>query len=98
MTQRYGIEAPRAQVDAPALPPVRHLVLIDSASSAARVARLFLATHEEVAEFEASAAEVLSMTDGLVPSIGATGHEWDLALAGHSAQERATAEVYTLQI
>ena len=67
-------------------------------SSAVRVARLFLATREEVAEFDASAAEVLSMTHGLVPSIDATGHEWDLALAGHSLQERATAEVYTLQI
>jgi hypothetical protein len=98
MTQRYGIEAPRVKVGAPALPPVRHLVLIDSAANAARVARLFLATREEVAEFDGSATEVLSMTEGLIPQIGATGHEWDSALAGHSRQERATAEVYTLQI
>jgi hypothetical protein len=38
------------------------------------------------------------MTQGLVPEAGATGPEWDPALEGHTAAERAAAQVYTLDI
>ena len=51
-----------------------------------------------MAEFDASTEETALMTRGLVPATGATGPEWDQALKGHSAAERAAAEVYTLDI
>jgi hypothetical protein len=38
------------------------------------------------------------MTSRLVPQPGAEGAEWDAALAGHSARERAAARVYTLDL
>ena len=76
--------------------PVRYLVVIDSGGS--MVARLFLDTREMAAGFDASVAEVASMTHGLEPEIGALGSEWDLALLSHSIDERASAEVYTLKI
>ena len=72
------------------------MVLIDSAGST--VARLFLETREEVAAFDAGTEEVALMTRGLRPVPGAAGPEWDRGLAGHSAIERANAEVYTLDV
>ena len=38
------------------------------------------------------------MIKGLAPNTGATGAEWDRSLAGHSAEARAVAEVYTLSL
>jgi hypothetical protein len=38
------------------------------------------------------------MSAGLVPVRGATGSAWERALDGHSAEERAAALVYTLEI
>ena len=38
------------------------------------------------------------MTSGLAAVKGAAGAEWDRALGGHSAVERAAAEVYTLSV
>jgi hypothetical protein len=38
------------------------------------------------------------MISGLMASHGAAGPEWDRALAGHSAEERAAAEVYLLKV
>lgn len=38
------------------------------------------------------------MTGGLSSVRGAQGPEWDRGLAGHSAGERAAAEVYTLAV
>jgi len=92
----YGIEVPGEHSDEPLRPPARYLVIIDSAGSA--IARLFLETRELVAEFDAGAEEVAMMSDGLVPARGASGPEWDAALAGHSATERTAAAVYTLDV
>ena len=62
------------------------------------VARLYLETRKQVAEFDAAVEEVSSMTNGVAPQIGATGSEWDQALQGHSAIERSAAKVYTLAL
>ncbi|MDN3922227.1 hypothetical protein [Roseateles violae] len=76
--------------------PARWLVVIDSGGYT--VARLFLETREQIAEFDASTEETASMISGLSATRGAAGAEWDRALAGHSAEERAAAEVYQLQV
>jgi hypothetical protein len=72
---------------------VRYLVVIDSGGFMA--ARLFLDTREMVAEMDASAEEVSSMTAGLASVAGAMGPEWDDALAGHSVAERTDAKIFT---
>ena len=59
---------------------------------------LFLESREQVAEFDAGTEEVVSMTQGLQPAKGAAGPEWDRALDGHSAAERADADVFTLDV
>ena len=96
MSQTFGMETPREHPSTPHRKPVRYLVVIDAGGS--MVARLFLDAREMVAEFDAAVEEVAAMTNGLVPQLGALGPEWDLALQGHSAVERAAAMVYTLQI
>jgi hypothetical protein len=62
------------------------------------VARLFLESREQVAEYDAGTEEVAQM----IAPLKATGHagdpQWDRALAGHSAAERAGARVYELEI
>jgi hypothetical protein len=75
---------------------VRYLVVIDSGGF--MIARLFLDTREMVAEMDAAVEEVSAMIAGLAPVVGATGSEWDGALAGHSAAERTDAKVYTLAV
>lgn len=97
MSQTFGIETPREHSLASHKKPVRYLIVIDSGGS--MVARLFLETREMVAEFDAAVEEVTVMTQGLAPDIGgAVGAEWDRALRGHNADERAAAKVYTLAI
>lgn len=99
MAQTYGIEAPHAHAtDAADAPPARYLVLIDSASHGTRLARLFLATREQVAEFDAAGPEVQALTRGLLARQGAWEPDWDAALAGHSAAERCAAQVFTLDV
>ena len=96
MGQGFGIESPGAHRHTLYRAPVRYLVLIDAGGS--RLARLYLATHEQVAEFDAGTEEVAQMTQGIRPAVGALGPEWNPALDGHSAAERGAAEVYTLDI
>ncbi len=96
MSQTFGMEAPQKHTGAPHRPPTRYLVTIDSGGY--RVARLFLETREQVSEFDAAVEEVGAMIKNLVPQVGALGADWDLALLGHSLAERASAEVYTLDI
>jgi hypothetical protein len=96
MGQGFGMETPSAHSSAALRPPARYLVVIDAAG--ATVARLFTDTRVPVAEFDAGTEELALMTRGLVPLVGALGPEWDRALEGHSAAERATAEVYTLDV
>jgi len=96
MDQGFGDERPRAHTRSPHRKAARYLIVIDSGGSA--VARLFLETREQVAEFDAGAEEAAQMTAGLVPVTGANGPEWDRALAGHSSNERGSAAVYTLGV
>ncbi|MEY4751675.1 MAG: hypothetical protein RIQ60_3889 [Pseudomonadota bacterium] len=97
MSQDYGSESPRSHVHPlPERAPARFLVVIDSGGY--MVARLFLATRQQVAEIDASTEEAAQMTYGLVPQRSAGGSEWDQALQGHSAAERAGADVYTLPV
>lgn len=96
MSQNFGSESPRAHTQTAHRKPARYLVVIDSGGFA--VARLFLDTREPVAEFDAATEEAAQMMAGLAPAKGADGPEWDRALEGHSAIERAAADVYTLDI
>ncbi len=96
MSQDFGSESPRPHTRASHQKPARYLVVIDAGGST--VARLFLDTRQQVAEFDAGTEEVVQMTAGLVPAQGASGPEWDAALKGHNAAERRAAEVYTLEI
>jgi hypothetical protein len=96
MAQVFGNEIPRQHSQASPRKAARYLVLIESGGNV--VARLFVDTREQVAEFDASTEEVTLMTQGLVAAIGADGVEWDAALAGHSPVERKAARVYTLDV
>lgn len=96
MSQTFGGEAPRRHRQTPHRAPTRYLLLIDAGGT--RVARLFLHNFEQTAEFDAGAEEVALMTRGLVPEPGALGSEWERVLEGHSAEERAAAAVYRLDL
>ena len=96
MSQVFGGESPRPHAQTPHRKPARFLVIIDSGGTT--VARLFLESRELVAEFDAGTEETAQMTAGLVPTVGASGPEWDRALDGHSPAERSTADVYTLDV
>ena len=76
--------------------PARYLLLIDAGGST--VAQLFTEAREFAAEFDAGSEEVAVMTQRLKPANGADGPEWDRALEGHTATERAGAVVYTLDV
>ena len=76
--------------------PARYLVVIDSAGE--MVARMFDENRKLIVDFDASSSEVAVMTQGLVPTRGATGPVWHDALTGHSERERAHAEVYILDV
>ncbi len=90
------MESPPAHAHTSHRKPARFLVVIDSGGYA--VARLFLDTREQVAEFDAGTEEAAQMTAGLVPLKVADGPEWDRALEGHSDAERRDADVYTLDV
>ena len=96
MSETFGMAKPGEHSGAPHRAVSRYLVLIDSAGE--MVARLFTEVRELTAEFDASSEEIAVMTKGLVPANDATSPEWDAALQGHSASERASAEVYTLDV
>lgn len=96
MDDGYGIEKPEAHHSEPRRAPARFLVLI--ASGSGEVAKLFAANRALSEEIDAATEQVVEMTRGLTPTHGALDAEWDRALAGHSAEERAAAEVYTLDL
>lgn len=96
MNLGYGISAAAPSTQPAEQAPARYLVCIDSGGS--RVARLFLASHVQVAEFDAGAAEAVQISSALLAEHSAHLPEWDQALAGHSEAERRGAEVYTLQV
>lgn len=96
MSQGFGNESPRAHSQTSHRRPARFLVVINSGGYG--LARLFLDTYEQVAEFDAGTEEATQMTIGLVPAKGADGPQWDRALAGHSMAERGAADVYILEV
>ena len=96
MSHGFGNELPRAHGNTAPRARSRYLVVIDSGGF--MVARLFLASREQVAEFDASTEEVAQMIAHLQPDNSAGDPPWDRALAGHSAAERADARVYVLDI
>ena len=98
MAQTFGIEASQGASTPDTQPPARYLVLIDSAADNARLARLFLASRQQVAEFDAAGPEVRSITSGLLSQQDACSTAWDQALAGHTPAERRAAQVFTLAI
>lgn len=96
MSQTFGGEAPAPHRHTEHRPRAHYLVVIESGG--VRLARLLLASREQVAEFDAGTEEAAQMIAGLVPAKGADGIEWDRALQGHSHAERRAAEVYTLDV
>lgn len=96
MSQTYGIESPSGHTARPQRLPVRYVVVIDSGDSP--IARLMLATRQQVGELDAGAPEVIQMITGITPAQVANLAEWDTALQGHSVDERRAAQVYTLTV
>ena len=96
MSHGFGNELPRAHGNTSPRARTRYLVIIDSGGF--MVARLFLDSREQVTEFDASTEEVAQMTMNLRADSNAGDPQWDRALAGHSAAERAQAQVYVLEI
>ena len=96
MSHGFGNELPRAHGNTSPRSRARYLVVIDSGGF--MVARLFLESREQVAEFDASTEEVAQMITHLRADNNAGDPQWDRALAGHSAAERAEARVYVLEI
>jgi hypothetical protein len=76
--------------------PVKHLILIET--EGAMVARLYDAQRRHVSDIDASSEEVAVMTAGLVPRPSGNDAAWSSALVGHSAAERAAAQVYELDV
>src|SRR5947209_18638136 len=65
MDETFGIESPPRHHEGSHRPPVRYLVIIDEAGSA--VARLFLASREQVGEVDAGSEELAGLVRGRVP-------------------------------
>lgn len=96
MNQGFGHELPPRHAHQQHRQVSRYLVVIES--SAGPLAKLFLDNREPAGEFDASTEEVAVMTRSASSSMGASGTEWDKALSGHSAAERAAATVYQLDV
>ncbi|KQW35273.1 hypothetical protein [Rhizobacter sp. Root404] len=96
MGQGFGIESHGAHRHGAHRPPARYLVVIDAGGE--QIARLFDEHRALVAEFDAGTEEVAVMAKGLAPQNGADAAEWDQALASHSARERASADIYLLDL
>jgi hypothetical protein len=90
------MERPREHEHAALRERARYLVVIDSGGPT--LARLFGENRELLAEFDAGAEEVASMTRGRVAAHGADGPEWARSLEGNSAAERKAAKIYTLDL
>ena len=96
MNNGFGIESPPAHHISEHRATSRWLIIIDSGGPT--IVRMFLDSREPVAEFDAGIEEIAQMVQGLTETVGASGPEWDAALAGHNADERAKARVYRLDI
>jgi hypothetical protein len=96
MNDGYGHEVPPRHAQQTHRAVTRYLIVIDSGSGT--LARLFLPDRTQVAEFDAGTEEVAQLAKGVPATTGASGPEWDKALSGHTAAERASATVYVLDI
>jgi hypothetical protein len=96
MNHGFGIERPAPHHRSAQQPAARYMILIEAGG--AMTALMFTQTREQVAEFDAGSEEVALMVRGLQPQVGANGSEWDAALGGQSADERAAARVFTLDV
>ena len=96
MNHGFGIERPPAHHADERRPAARYLVVIESGGPV--LALLFTELRQLAASFDAGTEEVVQMTSGIHPLTGAVGTEWDHALGGHSAAERASAQVYALDV
>lgn len=96
MNHGFGHELPSQHTPQQHRQVSRYLVVIDS--GAGPVAKLFLDSRQPAGEFDAGTEEVTVMTRNASSSTGAAGPEWDKALSGHSARERAAATVYLLDV
>ncbi|CAN5571669.1 hypothetical protein BH09PSE5_BH09PSE5_16720 [soil metagenome] len=76
--------------------PVKYLVLIDAAG--APVARMFDADMVHILDIDATSEEVVDMTGGHVPAYNAAESQWESMLAGHTLEERKSAQIFTLDI
>jgi hypothetical protein len=96
MNDGFGHEVPPRHAQQQHRQVSRYLVVIASTDGA--IARLFGEDRTQVAEFDAGTEEVAALTHDAQPTTGASGPEWDRALAGHTAAERAGATVYVLDV
>lgn len=94
MNNGYGHEVPTPHTPHALRPPARFLVVLNTGDGG--VALLCDTDRRPVQEFMAGSEEVTTLTAGLASHTGASGPEWDIALAGHSAEQRAGAAVYLL--
>jgi hypothetical protein len=76
--------------------PVKYLIVIESGGP--MVARLFDGNRFHIMDMDASSEDVAATTEGVTPTHTAAAPAWDRALAGHSAAERAAAQVYALAV
>jgi hypothetical protein len=95
MSQGFGQEVPAPHVQGVHREVSKYLVVI--AAPEGPVAKLLLQDLKQAAELDANTEEVSAMITGLTPAIGATDAKWDKLLTAYSTEERATAEVYTLE-
>lgn len=96
MNDGFGHEVPPRHAQQSHRQVSRYLIVIPTTDGA--IARLFLADRTQVGEFDAGTEEVAQLTSGATGTAGAGGAEWDRALAGHTAAERAGATVYELDV
>ena len=97
MNDGFGHEVPPRHAQQTHREVTRYLIVIDAGEGPA-IARLLRPDRTPVAEFDAGTEEVAQLAKGMPATTGATGPEWDKALAGHTAAERAGATVYVLDI
>ncbi|MDB5850282.1 MAG: hypothetical protein JWP29_4034 [Rhodoferax sp.] len=76
--------------------PVRFLVLIEAGDG--MIARFFDANHVHMSDIDASSEEVAVMTRGLTPEHLGNQATWLQALSSHNPEERAAAQIYTLEL
>ena len=94
MSQDFGRGVPEPHVQAVHRKVTKFLIVIPA--PAGPIAKLLDTNREQVAELDANTEEVTTMLKGLAPVMGAAGTDWDRSLSGHSATERASTAVYTL--